>query len=255
MKKLFVALALLLSVTSASAQYEAGIFKHLGVGVGVGTPGISFEVATPVTKWAAVRLGLNIMPSIKVKGDVDVDAELDAGYNQSLQISEMQAEASFSRTSVDLMADVYPFGGNFFISAGLSFGGGKLAKIKGHSEEIKDYYETYPQLQNEFDIAIDKYRIPIDRNGDVNGGIKVASVRPYLGLGFGRAVPKNRIGFRVDLGVYFHGKPKVYAGNVDDVIEASKSYLDDDDADDISKVVDKLTVYPVLKFTLRGRIL
>ena len=47
----------------------------------------------------------------------------------------------------------------------------------------------------------------MDNNGNVSGGLKVSGFRPYLGLGFGRAVPKKRVGVMFELGVQFHGKP------------------------------------------------
>lgn len=253
MKKVLLALALAFGTFNASAQTGLGCFNNIGVGVGVGTPGISFEVATPVTKWAALRLGMNIMPGIKVKGDVDIDASADLDNGQSIYFDNMEAEASFSRTTVDVMADVYPFGGSFFVSAGLSFGGGKLAAVKGHSDEVQNFYAQYPQYTEQMNVLIDQYRIPIDQSGNIDGGIKVSSVRPYVGLGFGRAVPKHRVGFRFDAGVYFHGKPKVFAGDINDVLKDTKA--DYEGSDDISKIVDKLTVYPVIKFSLHGRIL
>ena len=53
-----------------------------------------------------------------------------------------------------------------------------------------------------------------------------------------------------ELGVQFHGKPDVYTdyGNVNNL-------LDEVDPDDtFSKIMDKLTVYPVMKIRLCGRI-
>ncbi|MQN82601.1 hypothetical protein [Segatella copri] len=74
----------------------------------------------------------------------------------------------------------------------------------------------------------------------------------YLGLGFGRLVPKNRIGCRFELGCQFMGKLKVYQnGNEIDINKA----LEDAGEDDLSKFVKDLKVYPVLKFSLTGRIL
>ena len=102
------------------------------------------------------------------------------------------------------------------------------------------------------------YDIPFDNNGDINGGVKVKNVRPYLGLGFGRLIPKKRVGFRFELGAQFQGKPKVYYmdnGNEIDALDKYKDNIDDGTKDDISKVMDWLRVYPVLKFSIRGRIL
>lgn len=82
-------------------------------------------------------------------------------------------------------------------------------------------------------------------------------VRPYLGLGFGRLIPKGRIGFRFELGAQFQGKPKVYAGDIDNVLENKQvtDAVDEETKDDIAKVMDWLKVYPVMKFSIRGRIL
>lgn len=53
----------------------------------------------------------------------------------------------------------------------------------------------------------------------VNGGVKVKNFRPYLGLGFGSLIPKNRLGIRFELGAQFQGKPVVYADDVGDVLK------------------------------------
>ena len=65
----------------------------------------------------------------------------------------------------------------------------------------------------------------------------------------GRLVPKNRVGFRFEAGCQFMGKLKVYQDNK----EVKINELNDSD-DDLSKIIDKWTVYPVLKLTITGRI-
>ena len=91
---------------------------------------------------------------------------------------------------------------------------------------------------------------PVDENGNVSGGLRVNSFRPYVGLGFGRVVPKKRISVMFELGVQFHGKPEVYT-NYGDVSQLMAE-LDADDT--FSDIMDKLTFYPVLKLRLCGRI-
>lgn len=270
MRKLLLACGLLLlGLTSVSAQTNEdfyGVGKRIGVGVGVGTEGIGIDAAVSLTKWCSARVGLNIMPKV-LKINEDFEAE-DLGtleYNgQTIDLTEpIEAEASFSRTYVDVKFDLYPFPSHssFFICAGFSFGGNKLIKIKGHSDEAKeiidriqtvessDWYQQLPD-DEKFGVDIDEYRIPINSNGDVTGGMKVSGFRPYLGLGFGRLIPKNRLGFRFELGAQFQGKPKIYADGVD-----LDKTLDEEVKNDISKIMDYLTVYPVIKFSLRGRIL
>ena len=250
MRKLLLSLAVALaSLTGAQAQEEGEFYalgNRIGIGVGVGTEGIGIDAATCLTKYCSVRLGVNIMPDINFTTDVDV-----AGVDRFGSDFEgtMEAKASLKRTTVDLKFDCYPFpdASSFFVTAGFSFGGSKIIKITGHSDE----FAQMAQQGADLGIDIDEYRIPINENGDAEGGVKVNGFRPYLGLGFGRLIPKGRVGCRFELGVQFHGKPEVYAEGVDDL----QAILEEEAGDDISELMDKLTIYPVLKFSIRGRFL
>lgn len=259
-----VAVILLTSVGSVMAQsdYKRGIFNHVGLNVGAGTEGISVGVAAPVTNFLEVEAGVNIMPSFKLSGDLDVDInmpqESDIQYPTSRTI---HAEGSFDRTTFNVKANLYPFGGGskFFIAAGLSIGGEKIAEVTGSCDELRKFSENNlhtPELKDQFRKAISAnlggYNLELDENYNLQGDIRCKNVRPYLGLGFGRLVPKNRIGCRLELGCQFMGKLKVYQnGNEIDINKA----LEDAGEDDLSKFVKDLKVYPVLKFSLTGRIL
>ena len=259
-----VAVILLTSVGSVMAQsdYKRGIFNHVGLNVGAGTEGISVGVAAPVTNFLEVEAGVNIMPSFKLSGDLDVDInmpqESDIQYPTS---GTIHAEGSFDRTTFNVKANLYPFGGGskFFIAAGLSIGGEKIAEVTGSCDELRKFSENNlhtPELKDQFRKAISAnlggYNLELDENYNLQGDIRCKNVRPYLGLGFGRLVPKNRIGCRLELGCQFMGKLKVYQnGNEIDINKA----LEDAGEDDLSKFVNDLKVYPVLKFSLTGRIL
>ena len=52
--------------------------------------------------------------------------------------------------------------------------------------------------------------VGFDADGYAKGCIKVNAFRPYIGIGIGRSVPRNRFGVSGELGVQFWGKPKVY---------------------------------------------
>lgn len=252
MKKFFLVIAVtLLTVMSVSAQEKSsfyGLANRVGIGVGVGTEGIGIDAATSLTKYFGVRFGLNFMPDINIKTDVDVEANVEG---LSSPVNEVNVKGSLKRTTVDLKFDCYPFpnASSFFITAGFSMGGSKLVKVTGHSDEIKNLRAT----AENYGIQIGDYNIPFNENGDVEGGLKVNGFRPYLGLGFGRLIPKGRLGFRFEMGVQFHGKPKVYAEGVD--TDDLLNQLDKETSDDISKIMDNFKVWPVLKLSLRGRIL
>lgn len=267
MKKLMMMAVLLLAgVGSVMAQsdYKRGIFNHVGLNVGAGTEGISVGVAAPVTNFLEVEAGVNIMPSFKLSGDLDVDVDTRSlpqvsGVNYPPSAT-IHAEGSFDRTTFNVKANLYPFGGGskFFIAAGLSIGGEKIAEVTGSCDELRDFSKDLPSqaLKDQFRKAVTAnlggYNLELDENYNLQGDIRCKNVRPYLGLGFGRLVPKNRIGCRFELGCQFMGKLKVYQnGNEIDINKA----LEDAGEDDLSKFVKDLKVYPVLKLSFTGRIL
>lgn len=248
MKKTMLLLAAaLLFVSGAKAgepidEADLGLFNHLSVGLNVGTTGIGIQAGTCVTKWLGIRAGLDIMPAIKIKPGVDVYYDTPAGE----QSETVKLEGNMARTQGEFMVDVYPLGGSFFVTAGMAFGGAKMFEVKGHSDKLASLSAEGVSIPY-FDV--DKYRVQFDRSGDVRANLEVNKVRPYLGIGFGsRAVPKRRVAFRAELGVQFHGHMKVVSDNVTTLSDY------DNENNDISKLVDKLTVYPVLKFCINGRI-
>lgn len=267
MKKLMmVAVILLTSVGSVMAQkeYKRGFLNHVGINVGAGTEGISVGLAAPVTGFFELEAGVNVMPSFKLSGDLDVDVNTsslpqvpDVQYPTSATI---HAEGSFDRTTFNVKANLYPFGGGtkFFIAAGLSIGGEKIAEVTGSCDELRKFSQSLPtqELKNEFRQAVSAnlagYNLQFDENYNVQGDIRCKKVRPYLGLGFGRLVPKNRLGMRLELGCQFMDKLKVYQNDTE--IDINKA-LEDAGDDDLSKFVKDLKIYPVVKFSFTGRIL
>lgn len=267
MKKLMmVAVILLTSVGSVMAQkeYKRGFLNHVGINVGAGTEGISVGLAAPVTGFFELEAGVNVMPSFKLSGDLDVDVNTSSlpqvptvTYPTSATI---HAEGSFDRTTFNVKANLYPFGGGtkFFIAAGLSIGGEKIAEVSGSCDELRDFSQKLPtqELKDQFRQAVSAnlagYNLQFDENYNVQGDIRCKKVRPYLGLGFGRLVPKNRLGMRLELGCQFMDKLKVYQNDTE--IDINKA-LEDAGDDDLSKFVKDLKIYPVVKFSFTGRIL
>ena len=154
-------------------------------------------------------------------------------------------EGAFGRTQGSLIVNLYPLPwGSFYVAGGLYFGGNKLLKVKGHSDELEG-------VQNA-GVEIGDYTPPVDDHGNVKGGLKVNNVRPYIGIGWGRAVPNNRINFGIELGLQFHGTPKLYTEH-GDITELTKQLGDEGD-NDVQKIMDKVEVWAVLTFKISGRI-
>ncbi len=229
------------------AQKEQGFLNRLAIGVSASTTGIGFDASTTFNRYFMLRAGLDFMPNVTINEEVEVDVARNTSYGDSYY-SDVEVEGTIKRMQGSLLLNIYPFKrSSFFISGGAYFGGDDIVKVKGHSQELKDLYDQYG---GQAGILIGDYKLPIDKNGNVAGSIRVSGVRPYVGLGMGRAVPHKRIGFMFEMGVQFHGTPKVYSstGDLNEFISAT------DSDDDFSEIMEKLTVYPVIKFRLCGRI-
>jgi hypothetical protein len=92
-------------------------------------------------------------------------------------------------------------------------------------------------------------------NGEqIKGFVKVKGFKPYLGVGFGRAVPKKtRLAFAMDMGVQFWSTPKFFVEQNTGQVELEKKDVGNSDGGFV-KVMSKIKVYPCLNFRLTGRI-
>ena len=247
MKRQMIALGMLLLLICGGhrvmAQADYGYFNSLGLGLSVSTVGVGLEVSTPIGNYLALRGGVSFMPKFTVTDEVNADLKgVPQGYPQS---AEVELEGSTKRTTGELLLNLYPFRSNgFFVAAGASFGGDKFVQITGHSDELQQLIA----VGGSAGLQIGDVSIPVDQNGNVSGGLKVSAVRPYVGLGYGRAVPSKRINFMLDAGVQLHGTPEVYSdfGQVDQLM----AEVDNDFTD----IINKLKVYPVIRFRICGKL-
>ena len=235
MKKFTVIFAVAAIALTASAKQP--VFNHLGAGVSVGTNGISIEVATPITDWVQMRAGASFMPGITFNSDAEVSYTA-AGMHRT---SSVNLKGDLGRTQGQVIFNVYPMTTRIplYVAVGAYFGGRDLVKITGHSDELEQVGGG--------DVVIGDYTIPVDSHGNVDGGLRVKSFRPYVGLGWGKAIPGKLLNFSMDLGVQIHGTPELYSkyGTI--------NTADIDDDNTFNKIRDKLKVYPTLTFRLGFR--
>ena len=249
MKKLIISgLAMFMSLTSVMAQEETGIGNHLGWGVGFGTEGFNASIATDMTKYAELEFGVNWAPGFArtESGDAFYFKE----DNKRHGVGDMDIKAKVNRATLDFKGSVYPFAANenfasdLFVALGVSFAGKEIASLEGtlNATEGADKQKY---------VRAGKYLLPLDGN-KADASARVNSVRPYVGLGYGRLVPKNNLGFRVELGCQFNGKIKLYKGDSDNECELLSKHNIATDTD-MQDVMDFFSIYPVLKVSLRGK--
>lgn len=240
--------AMLMSLTSAMAQEETGVGNHLAWGVGFGTEGFNVSIATDMTQYAELEFGVNYAPGFSKTSNGGVFYIANNAYNYT--DNNIDVKTSINRATLDFKGSFYPFGeqNDLFIAAGISFASKEIATIKG-SCQAKD-------IPNEqLFIRAGKFMLPVDKeNGKLvaNGSCQVNSVRPYVGLGYGRLVPKNNLGFRVEAGCQFSGDVNVFHNDkAVDLLRDKGCGLADDSTP--KKFMDFFSVYPVLKVSLRGK--
>ena len=279
MKKLFISLAILVASIGVSAQEsESQLFKHLSVGVEMGSTGWGFNASTTMTKFLQLRAGVNFTGDLKLTTDVDVQApsglktkyaEVMSALGKEGKLPEkVKAEGKLGMTDFHLLADLYPSQkSSFHVTVGFHMGNSDIISVYNtDNEDILKNVNMYNtstdpaivNIRNQY-ISENEGRIGVnfgerfigpDENGKINASIEVAKFRPYLGIGFGRAVPKTkRISCQFDMGVQFWGSPKVMVNG--EKLEKNGSSSDANEALDI---ISKISVYPVIKLALNGRI-
>lgn len=287
MKKLLVLFAFLdMSLAPASAQVDDQlIFNHLGIGISVGTTALSINASTVLTPYFGIRAGINIWPAIKMRSNMHLGSRIQnwetgdlVKYVEELNevLSDDQQIPMEMPDMVDLhvkpkltaghiLIDYYPFPhhSNFHLTTGFHVGTGTVIDIHNRHEgsllpvtlwnnamedpNTQDIVKEYGL--EPIGLLLGDYFLAPDEDGNLDARIRVSGFRPYLGLGFGRAVPRKRIGCQFDLGVQFWGSPKVVVNG-----ETLQPDRVGDQLDDALSLVSRIKVFPVMTFRLVGRI-
>ena len=252
MKKLIISgLAMFMSLTSVMAQEETGIGNHLGWGVGFGTEGFNASIATDLTQYAELEFGVNWAPGFARTENGDAFYLKDNGdgtFSRGKDAGNMDIKAKVNRATLDFKGSVYPFAANenfasdLFVALGVSFAGKEIASLEGTLKSPKEG-------EGAKYVRAGKYMLPLNGN-EADGSARVNSVRPYFGLGYGRLVPKNNLGFRVELGCQLNGKVKLYKNDTECELLSKYGF---ESANNTKKVMDFFSIYPVLKVSLRGK--
>lgn len=178
MKKTSIGLGILLALsTMGVAQADTGITASLG------TTGAGLHISLPVMSKMNVRFGVNGL-SHSQDGNTD-----DVDYDFKLKLS-----------TVDALLDYFPMDGAFRLSGGISYNGNKI-EVNGRPSAAGTY-------------TLNDHVYPAAAVGSLNGQVDFRNVAPYLGIGWGNAVAKDKgWGLSSDIGVLFQGSPKTALTN------------------------------------------
>lgn len=140
---------------------EHDIFQHLDASVTAGTTGIGFDVASPVTEWAQLRIGYEFMPHFtkRMSFDMTINGQPARSYDSDGNRQETRFDKlnnfmySFTGFDIDdhadmigkatmnnfkFLVDVFPFKNNkrWHFTAGFYWGPSKFAEAENSSEAM-----------------------------------------------------------------------------------------------------------------------
>ena len=179
MKNLVKIIAVLLALlpSAASAQYSESVeknsdlkvFNHLEVAANIGTTGLGLELASPITKWTKLRVGVDFMPSFTIPMTFNLDSYVDGrvsdkfGRIQELMYElsgmeidqDIKMESKPTMTVMRLLVDVIPFRNrHWHLTAGIFIGGNSIGKSANKMNEMPSlltlnmYNRFYEQFRN-----------------------------------------------------------------------------------------------------------
>jgi len=159
--------------------------KKNAVAVSLGSSGIGVEYARKVANKLNVRISYH---TLEINDqEVDVSSFIDS--------EDVNFLGSVRSTILYLGAEYVPFSNSSFK---LTFGVGFLNDV-GVNGLI-----TYKEDVTYGDVTIQAKDV-----GKVDLQSTWSGTAPFLGIGFGRAIPKNRIGVSFEFGTYFASSPTV----------------------------------------------
>ena len=288
MKKLVVLVSV--AVLSVSAMYAQEAFKNVGLSAELGTTGIGVNVSYPVvTDHLILTAGYNF-PSFSYKKTYtvsgarvnsmidDMNAKIEA-YNASgagsiAKVSHVPSEltaegkGTLNFSNFKFLAEYYPSKTNsFHITAGVFIGGDNRMDLTAQLDDqswstYKAALDANSKLGDKGITGLDKAaRFNFDdqtvyfnpkKNGLAEGILEVSKVKPYLGVGIGRSVPDQRMGFQMELGFYYQNHVRLESDEL--LPEFDSTAKNEETVDDILKVFKTWVWYPQLTFRWTFRI-
>mgnify|MGYP000206329536 FL=1 len=116
------------------------------------------------------------------------------GIEQEISGEDVISDAEFDFKNFDVKLSYHPFSNAFKLVGGLGFFSSSNINV------LTTFKNNIKVGDVEFNAA-DSGNIDIDFNW--------GKTAPYLGIGFGRAVPNKRLGFAIDFGTYFSSSPEI----------------------------------------------
>jgi hypothetical protein len=222
MKRTLLAFSITVAIAALPMTSNAA---NVGASVAVGTTGLGFHMTLPATANVNARIGANYLGRSYLESTAQVDYDLKMTLN-----------------TVEALLDWHPLENGFRVTGGLAYNGNKI-NATGKSNVAGSYI-----IQGRTYTAANA--------GTINGSIDFKKIAPYVGIGWGNAIAKEKEGWSAfaDVGGLIQGSantsltnsgctaPAPICTQLAADIAAEKQALNDK--------ANKFKVYPVLRIGL-----
>ncbi len=251
---LLTIVGLFLSVASNQVQaqefYEGKPLSHLNVSLGVSTLGVGIEAATPINSYLKLRAGINHMSYTSKTFDISLEDNDDLLQQAIGYVPDYRMKGKLNFTNGHVLVDFHPVKkGIFHLTAGFYVGqnqikaSGFLADENGDRSTLLSGYD-WPTIE------FDGHQLDIN-NGELDATLTLGkTIKPYVGLGFGRAISKSRVSFKFEMGAIYQGDYTLKQGgqNIDFIESEIENFTD------IDTYTKWLKWWPMLNFQLTYKI-
>jgi len=231
-------------------QHDTEAFKQLTVATGLTTLGFNLELATPLSAHFVLKGGFNTYSYSTQSHRFNLDDPYGALRQAFGQNVAYEMKAKMNNAHGNLVVDYYPFkGGILYLSGGFYFGKTKLTangiivNRDGSPAQLQPPYD-WPELEfngQKLDIT----------NGKLDADLTLGNtIKPYIGVGLGRAVPKRRLGVKFELGLLYAGDYELKQNGV----ELSSTLTRANNFGEVDTYIHWFKYYPMVKLQLQYRI-
>lgn len=203
----------------SSQEKEVAKEKKNAFAISFGSPGLGLEYARKLSPKLNAKV---VWHSFKLEDFEQKDLEI--------KDDKVDLLANLELSIIDLGIEFLPFkNSSFKLTAGL----GIISKLNTNA------IITYTEDVKFGDVVITKKDI-----GEVNADVSWSGTAPYLGIGFGRAIPKKRLGFGIEIGSYFTSSPEATLTATKLLAPTSKQ------EDNLKEAISSFKFIPRLQFRL-----
>ena len=166
-----------------SEMNDHDVFNRLEIAANVGTTGVGLELASPITKWTKLRVGVDYMPKFTIPMtfglDSYVDGQISDKFNRIQELmyemsgmeidKDIEMQSKPTMTTLRVLVDVYPFRNrHWHFTAGFFYGGNSVGKSLNKMQEMPSlltlnmynrFYDDFKDIPTSSPEAFQEYII------------------------------------------------------------------------------------------------